>query len=147
MRAVAIVAEVKEERICLISCDVLMLTRDVLDGKGMEDGISLRFWLRKEEKVGKKDGQLIAWIFGHFTHKYWDPNGRCTPPWFLWAIGAGAEEEIGGVGLPPFGAAGSTHNMRLTTEEMIGFIKKAVKEAFNSALEHLMDNVKAIRGR
>jgi neutral ceramidase len=230
IRASAVVIEVAGIKLCIVSCDVLMFAKDVIDDavrkieaecgipfenilvsaththhapttvtvhgyprddefcRRLRDAIfsavskaneklkadqdaQMYFWLGQESSVGqnsrllleddtifwigarddvvrptgpfdpelpvlafkKNDGNMEALIFNHSTHNIGTRRGGMRSPGFYGLASQELEEELGGNALFLLGAAGSTHNLTLSGNEMAFRIKDAVKEALSKA--------------
>lgn len=242
LRATALVLEEGETKLCLVSCDVLMVERDVLDEAARDierrcaipfsniliaaththhapstvrvhgyDGdekfvkhlreaivsaavqanerlaadaeVKLHFWLSQEATVGqnsrlllsdgtiywvgprddavrptgpfdpdlpvfafkKPDGQMVALMFNHSTHPIGTRKGNVRSPSFYGLAAQELEEELGGTALFFLGAAGSTHNLTLSTDEMVFRIKQAVKEGLAKARPREVKRLVAVK--
>ncbi len=242
LRATAVVLEEGGTKLCLVSCDVLMFERDVIDevaqrieaqceipfpniliaaththhapatvtihgyerdetfvgrlkeaivaavmkanGKLTADSdAEMFFWLGQEASVGqnsrlllsdgtiywvgpsddiirptgtfdpdlpvfafrKPSGKLEAFIFNHSTHTIGTRKGNVRSPSFYGLAAQEVEEELGGTALFFLGAAGSTHNLTLPTNEMVSRIKHAVKEALAKAQNREVKKLIAVK--
>ena len=81
----------------------------------------------------KPDDTLEALLFNHSTHNIGTLHGNVRSPGFYGLAAQELEGELGGTVIFLLGAAGSTHNLTLPTDEMILRIKEAVKEALSKA--------------
>ncbi|MCS7191396.1 MAG: hypothetical protein NZ937_00220 [Armatimonadetes bacterium] len=242
LRATALVLEQNGTKLCLISCDVLMIGRDILDeaARSIErqsgipfanilisaththhapstvrvhgyDGdekfiaqlkeavvsaalkanekiaydaeIDLHFWLSQEATVGqnsrlllsdgtiywvgprddairptgpfdpelpvwafkKPKGQMVALMFNHSTHTIGTRKGEVRSPSFYGLAAQELEMELGGTALFFLGAAGSTHNLTLSTDEMVFRIKQAIKEGLTKAQRREVKRLIAVK--
>lgn len=80
-----------------------------------------------------RDGKQRALIFNHSTHTIGTRKGAVRSPSFYGLAAQELEEELGGSVCFLEGASGSTHNLALTTDEMVLRIKQAVREALEQA--------------
>lgn len=242
LRATAIVLEQNGNKLCLVSCDVLMVERDILDEaaqrieakcaipftniliaaththhapstvrvhgydrdekfvKHLQDAVvsaatqanerlaadadaELSFWLSQEATVGqnsrlllsdgtifwvgprddairptgpfdpelpvwafkKPDGQMVALMFNHSSHTIGSRKGEVRSPSFYGLAAQELEEELGGTALFFLGAAGSTHNLTLSTDEMVFRIKQAIKEGLAKAQRQEVKRLVAVK--
>lgn len=93
----------------------------------------------------KPDGQLKALVFNHSTHTIGTRKGNVRSPSFYGLAAQELEEELGGTALFLLGAAGSTHNLVLSTDEMVSRIKKAIKEGLTKAQRREVKQVVAVK--
>jgi neutral ceramidase len=242
IRASAVVIESGETKLCIVSCDVLMFERDIIDDVGgkieaecgipfenilvsaththhapstvtihgysrddvfcerLKDAVlsavskankklktdqnaQMYFWLGQESSVGqnsrlllkdntifwigprddvlrptgpfdpelpvlafkKADGSVEALLFNHSTHNIGARRGGVRSPGFYGLAAQELEEELGGTGLLLLGAAGSTHNLTLSADEMVLRIKNAVKEALSKAQKREVSGLKSVK--
>ena len=242
LRATALILEEGGAKLCLVSCDVLMVEREILDeaarlieakcsipfaniliaaththhapstvrvhGYDKDEGFvkqlqeaivsaaiqaneklaadadaELHFWLSQEATVGqnsrlllsdgtiywvgprddairptgpfdpdlpvfafrKPNGQIEALVFNHSTHTIGTRKGNVRSPSFYGLAAQELEEELGGTALFFLGAAGSTHNLTLSTDEMVYRIKQAVKEGLKKAKQQKVKRLIAVK--
>ncbi len=242
LRTTALVLEEGGNKFCLVSCDVLMVERNILDEaarsieeqcaipftniliaaththhapstvrvhgydrdekfvKHLQDAIvsaavqaskkltadaevEMRFWLSQEATVGqnsrlllsdgtifwvgphddairptgpfdpelpvwvfkKPEGQTTALMFNHSTHTIGTRKGEVRSPSFYGLAAQELEEELGGTALFLLGAAGSTHNLTLSTDEMVFRIKQAIREGVAKAQKREVKRLIAVK--
>jgi len=80
-----------------------------------------------------KEGNLKALIFNHSTHNIGSRKPFSCSPGFYGLAAQELEGEVGGTVIFLPGAFGSTHNLTLSTDEMIHRLKSAIKEALSLA--------------
>jgi hypothetical protein len=90
-------------------------------------------------------GKMEALIFNHSTHNIGTRSGGVRSPGFYGLAAEELEEELGGTVLFLPGAAGSTHNLTLSTDEMVLRIKNAVKEALSSAQRKEISRLESVK--
>ena len=93
----------------------------------------------------KPDGSLEAILFNHSTHNIGARRGGVRSPGFYGLAAQELGEELGGTVIFLLGAAGSTHNLILSTDEMILRIKNAVKEALSKAQRMDVRTLKSVK--
>ena len=93
----------------------------------------------------KNDGSMEALIFNHSTHNIGTRRGGMRSPGFYGLASQELEEELGGNALFLLGAAGSTHNLTLSGNEMAFRIKDAVKEALSKAQKRDVPVLEAVK--
>lgn len=93
----------------------------------------------------KPDGSYEAILYNHSTHTIGTVKPGVRSPSFYGLAAQELEKEKGGTVLFFEGASGSTHNIGLTTPEMILRMKQAILDALASSSEHLVSRVKGIR--
>jgi len=242
LRTTALVLEEGGNKFCLVSCDVLMVERNILDEaarsieeqcaipftniliaaththhapstvrvhgydrdekfvKHLQDAIvsaavqaskkltadaevEMHFWLSQEATVGqnsrlllsdgtifwvgphddairptgpfdpelpvwvfkKPEGQTTALMFNHSTHTIGTRKGEVRSPSFYGLAAQELEEELGGTALFLLGAAGSTHNLTLSTDEMVFRIKQAIREGVAKAQKREVKRLIAVK--
>ena len=93
----------------------------------------------------RPDGKLEALIFSHSTHNIGARRGNVISPGFYGLAAQELEGELGcRVAFLP-GAFGSSHNLTLSTDEMVHRIKEAVEEALSKAEEMKVDRLRSIK--
>jgi len=241
LRASAIVIE-RDTRLCIVSCDILMIQRDILDEvcqriesefsipfeniliacththhapstisihgysrnelfcAHVKDAIlsavhtamhkledaqetKMYFWLGEESTVGQNsrllmrdktiywvgpkedalrptgpfdpelpvivfkrmDGNMEALLFNHSTHNIGTRQSNKRSPGFYGLVAQKLEEELGGTVIFLPGAAGSTHDLALPTDEKILRIENAVKKALSFSKPRELSSIKSVK--
>jgi hypothetical protein len=91
----------------------------------------------------RPDGKLEAVAFNHSTHTIGARTPGKRSPSFYGLAAQELEEEQGGIFAFFEGASGSTHNLDLTTPEMIVRIKGAVNRALKQAKQQQVPTIRA----
>jgi hypothetical protein len=89
--------------------------------------------------------KLKAMIFNHSTHTIGSRKPGVRSPGFYGLAAQELEPELGGAVCFLEGASGSTHNLTLSTDEMILRIKNAVREAFARAEPRPVSHLSAFK--
>jgi hypothetical protein len=93
----------------------------------------------------KEDGSMEALLFNHSTHTIGSRQGGVRSPGFYGLAAQELEDELGGTAIFLLGAAGSTHNLTLPTDEMVLRIKNAVKEALSKAQKREVSRLESVK--
>ena len=84
-------------------------------------------------------------LFSHSCHNIGSRDSNKRSPGFYGLAAQELEKEHGGVAVFLSGAAGSTHNLKLTTDELICAIKDSVKDAIFSARKEDVFEIESVK--
>ncbi len=93
----------------------------------------------------RANGGMEALLFNHSTHNIGVRESGKRSPGFYGLTAQELEEELGGTVIFLPGAAGTTHNYTLPTDEMILRIKDAVKKALSFSRPKETSSIKSMR--
>lgn len=91
------------------------------------------------------DGDIKALIFNHSTHNIGARQSNKRSPGFYGLAAQELEKELGGTVIFLPGAAGSTHNLTLSTDEMVLRIKSAIKKALSFSQYRAVSFMKSVK--
>ncbi len=93
----------------------------------------------------RTDGGMEALFFNHSTHNIGARQSGRRSPGFYGLAAQELEEELGGTAIFLPGAAGSTHNLALSTEEMILRVKNAIKKALSFSRPRAISSIVSVK--
>lgn len=91
------------------------------------------------------DGGMEALFFNHSTHNIGARQSGRRSPGFYGLAAQELEEELGGTAIFLPGAAGSTHNLALSTDEMILRVKNAIKKALSFSRPRAISSIVSVK--
>lgn len=92
----------------------------------------------------KDSGRQVV-LFNHSCHNIGSRDPVKRSPGFYGLAAQELEKEYGGVAVFLSGAAGSTHNLKLTTDEMINSVKGAVNDAISSGRREDVFKIESVK--
>lgn len=93
----------------------------------------------------RTDGGMEAFFFNHSTHNIGARQSGRRSPGFYGLAAQELEEELGGTAIFLPGAAGSTHNLALSTDEMILRVKNAIKKALSFSKPRAISSIVSVK--
>ncbi|MEA1951336.1 MAG: hypothetical protein U9N87_08125 [Planctomycetota bacterium] len=90
-------------------------------------------------------GKQLATVFNHSCHNIGSRDGNKRSPGFYGLAAQELEKELAAPVIFFSGAAGSTHDMKLTADELIDNIKGSIRDASRSAVEKEAYRIESVK--